>query len=382
MIQVTDAVPLLQQLIAIDSTPPVNAGRRTGGGERLVAEFLRDLLRGWRYHVVLDEVAPGRPNLIAMPATRRSDRPLVVLETHMDTVAVTGMTIAPFAGEIRDGRIYGRGACDTKGTMAAMLAALSRARTNQQEPQIDVGFVATMDEESGGVGARHLCENGFAPQFVVVAEPTNLQPVVAHKGLWRFALATRGRACHSSRPHEGENAIERMWQVQADLHRTFTPFWAQLAAAGENSLSINTIRGGSFINVVPDFCRIEVDCRYAPGTDLDVAAAALERFCGSQADLTCETIVRLPAFATPDNSLLLPALEKALRKHGLPARRRREPWFADAAFFAQAGADTVIWGAGDIAQAHTADEFIEISQLQMATEVLATLIADFATGDF
>ncbi|RMD57352.1 M20 family peptidase, partial [Candidatus Parcubacteria bacterium] len=269
-----DVIDLLRQLIAINSCPP-DAKAPGVGGEGPLADYVGRLLAANGFRVEMHEIAPGRPNLTALPRKYLPDQPLLVLEAHLDTVSAENMVVDPFRAEIKDGRMFGRGACDTKGTMAAMLAALVEV-TSSTDLHFNVGFVGTAHEEGGGVGARHLVEAGFKADAVLVGEPTSLQPVVAHKGLLRFAITTQGRACHSSRPQQGENAIDRMWAVQADLYQRFEPFWQALSSQGDNTLSLNTIRGGSFINIVPDRCRIEVDARYEPGTDTDKALSELK----------------------------------------------------------------------------------------------------------
>jgi len=153
-----------------------------------------------------------------------------------------------------------------------------------------------------------------------------------------------------------------------------------LAPQGENSLSLNTIRGGTFINVVPDRCHIEVDCRYAPGTDTEKALQRLHALLQEQPDCELEILAKLPAFAAQAASPLLATLQTAMQQFGIAPQAKQEPWFADAAFFARAGCDTLIWGAGDIARAHTEEEFIEIEQVEKATAILRAVIRRVHNG--
>ena len=162
-------------------------------------------------------MAPGRDNLVAELSWPGAGR-AVLLEAHQDTVPVDGMTVPPFDAEVRDGRLYGRGACDVKGGMAAILAAMERLAAEKPRGAASVVAAFTVDEESGFTGVRRLArELPAGVAFAVVAEPTRLEVVVAHKGLVRWRVRTRGRSCHSARPSDGVNAVYRMAPVLSAL---------------------------------------------------------------------------------------------------------------------------------------------------------------------
>ena len=202
-------------------------------------------------------------------------KPRLLFAPHTDTVSVGGMTIEPFGGEVRDGRVWGRGASDTKGTMAAMLWALRSMRERLPSLGHEVWFAGLCSEEAGQYGARTLAEQERF-DFVVAGEPTGLDAVVAHKGALWLTLTTRGRAVHAAEPERGENAIYKMADVlrwiRDDLPAVLGT--AEHPLLGRTTVSAGTVNGGSKINIVPDSCTAEVDIRYLPGDE-----TMLERVC-------------------------------------------------------------------------------------------------------
>ena len=209
------------------------------------------------------------------------DAPWLMFESHIDTVSIEGMTIEPLAAEVRDGRIWGRGACDTKGTGAAMLWALREYAESGTQGN-NVAIVYALDEErlmrgSAALAASQLADFGFRPAGVVVGEPTLHRPVVAHNGLVRWGIRTGGVACHSSDPSRGVSAISTMAAVVQAIEAHYIPqLTAQHPLTGKAQCSINTIHGGSQTNIIPDSCRIELDRRVVPGEDLEQVLPAVE----------------------------------------------------------------------------------------------------------
>src|SRR5262245_13921822 len=237
---VLDPVELLRQLVQIPSVNPM--GRDVSGpqfGEQRLTDFLQDQCERLGLPCLLQRVHPGRDNLLALVRgcpTPKEGGELLLWEVHQDTVPVEGMTIEPFGGDVRDGRVYGRGACDVKGGMATMLAAISRVvsaeRPATKSPTIVMA--CTVNEECGYTGARSLRDlwSGSAltaeivggtitpremfpvpPGAAIVVEPTRFQVVVAHQGIVRWRCRTIGRATHTSRPDSGVNAIYGMAQI-------------------------------------------------------------------------------------------------------------------------------------------------------------------------
>ncbi|MPY63733.1 M20/M25/M40 family metallo-hydrolase, partial [Streptomyces spongiae] len=208
------ATPLVRDLVRIPSVNPRNAPG--DGGETAVAEYVRDWLARHGVHAELHEVLPGRCNVVAVVPGRSAAA--VLLETHLDTVETDGMTVPPYEGEVRGGRLYGRGACDAKGPLGAfMLAAVELARG--EPPPYTVVLAGVCDEEHDYRGVLHLLNTlGDRPVVgALVGEPTGLVPATAHKGVVRYTVRTHGRAGHSSRPEDAVNAISLMAPVLAHL---------------------------------------------------------------------------------------------------------------------------------------------------------------------
>ncbi len=350
-------VELLQELVRIPSVNPAGDPGTDGVGEARMAAYLADLLRGWGAAVELREVEPGRPNVVARFASDREGKPRILFAPHTDTVSVAGMTIDPFGGELSGGRIWGRGASDTKGSMAAMLWALWEERGRLGQLSHEIWFAGLAGEEAGQPGAKALAaEERF--DFVIAGEPTGLDVVHAHKGALWLLLTTRGKAVHAADPGRGVNAIYKMADVLRVIRDKVAPHLATLShpVLGSPSISAGVIHGGSKTNIVPDFCRLEVDVRTVPGQEGAEAwiLAQLREVC---ADLECEAFSSEPMLTDPGHPLI-----GALGRCG--AKPVGAPWFSDAGVFARHGVPAVALGPGSIAQAHTRDEYIAVADLE------------------
>lgn len=316
-------------------------------------------------------VMPRRPNVIGFFPSDRPGKPRVIFAPHTDTVSVGGMTIDPFSGELREGRIWGRGASDTKGTMAAMLWALWEKRAEIATLDHEVWFVGLMGEEGSQHGSRAFVPKYCADQpertFALVGEPTGETIVHAHKGSCRLTLTAKGIAAHSSTPERGENAIVKMIHA---LHHFQTHIGPEVVKAvnpvlGAPTFSIGTIRGGTRVNIVPDHCEAVIDIRTTPeahllGGELSLSEWMTRRL--HDIEPTLEIAVRevVPLWTDPDHPLIA-----ALQKCGTLARQPGgAPWFCDAAVFSGGGIPAVAAGPGQIAQAHTKDEWLALSDLE------------------
>ncbi|MFO7945427.1 MAG: M20/M25/M40 family metallo-hydrolase, partial [Armatimonadota bacterium] len=205
-----DAVTLLKEMIAIPSVSCGLDGKPDDThGEARMVEYVADFCDTHRIDYETQQVEPGRENLIAR--VEGGDGPSLLLEAHTDTVEVGNMTIEPFVPVEKNGRIYGRGSCDDKASLAVMMTGLVRAMENK--PPRDITFVAAADEECGFGGAKRLVASGFRADGAVVGEPTMLRLVIAHKGACRTRIRTLGQTAHSSDPSKGKNAIYAMGQV-------------------------------------------------------------------------------------------------------------------------------------------------------------------------
>jgi acetylornithine deacetylase/succinyl-diaminopimelate desuccinylase-like protein len=268
------------------------------------------------------------------------------------------MTIDPFGGVIESGRLYGRGASDTKGPMAAMLAALHAVRDIIPELSHEIWFAGLAGEEAGQHGAHALAaKESF--DLVIAGEPTNLDFVHTHKGSMFITLTSRGVAVHGARPQDGRNAIYPMADLLRAVRDEIAPWLATFEhpVLGHSTISAGTIKGGSKTNVVPDFCQATLDLRTVPGQDAAFKEELFERFRRACPDLEIQLYQSFPLHTSLDH----PLLDKLQMLGSLPAGA---PWFCDAAVFAQKGSPAIAMGPGSIAQAHTKDEWIETAELE------------------
>jgi acetylornithine deacetylase len=369
-----DVVSLLQQLIRIPSVNPDNAPGTEQIGEEKIATFLAGWLESIGAEVDLEEIQPGRPNLIARFAPL-DGRPRILLGPHLDTVGVGGMTIDPFGGEIRDGKIWGRGASDTKGPMAAMLWALHEHRESLADLPTAVDFVAFMAEESGQWGSKDFAKrHGKDYLFAIVGEPTSMQVVHVTKGsLWATLRAT-GKAAHSSQPERGENAILKLTRAldQLDHH-----LGSQLATfthpvLGRSTMNVGIIRGGARPNIVPDLAEAEIDIRITPA--LAAAGGALKLLTETIAfyDLPIEIVD--PHENPPMETEAAHPMIQALLGTDAATQLAGAPWFSDAAHLSNGGVPSICIGPGSIDQAHTVDEFIDMAALEQGADFFSAFI--------
>lgn len=352
-------VSLLGELIRIPSVNPEGDPGVSDPGEARIAEHLAVILRELGADVSLREVLPGRPNVVARFPSDRSGKPRVLLAPHTDTVSVAGMTIDPFSGETRDGKVWGRGASDTKGPMASMLAALSRCSDILPSLGHEIWFAGLMGEESGQHGAKALsAEENF--DFVIAGEPTGLKTVHAHKGSLWVTLGARGKAVHASAPELGENAIYKLTSAIEAIRSTVIPEISRTEhpVLGRSTLSVGTIKGGSKTNIVPDHADATLDIRVIPGED-PARIVSLLRQAALGIDLTHTGSA--PLYTDPAH----PLITKLASLGGLPVGA---PWFCDAAVFAEKGMPAVALGPGSIGQAHTADEWISVEDLESGAD--------------
>ncbi len=381
MSKIPEVAQLLQKLVRIPSVNPSGDPGTQYVGERRIALFLKSHLLRMGAKVEMHEVAKGRPNVIACFKARRRSERAVMVESHTDTVSVLGMTIPPFGGQIRKGRVWGRGACDTKGTMAAVLTALGSLARHKKLPETtDLCFVGAMGEEAGNEGAMHLMKSGYfrrkgvRPEFAIATEPTELKIVYKHKGAVWLRISCEGRAVHGSKPELGINAILKMQKALEFITRRLPALYARYrdTELGRPSFSVNIIRGGSKVNIVPGHCEIELDHRTLPAEKSKDLVRLLAR---SLPGFGIEIISSRPGLSTPKNDPHIRRLADVIRGHGRTGDIfEAAPWFADCGVFGEAGVPAIAFGPGSIRQAHTKDEYIEIDELAVGAEIFKTYL--------
>jgi len=382
-----DAVTrLLSDLVAI---PSVNPMGRPLSGPGFLEVGMSDYLERWFQELGVpcerQTVAPGRDNLLARyeaPDARRT----LLFDAHQDTVPTDGMTIPPFVPVIVSGRLHGRGSCDIKGGMAAMLVAFARLVRERPRGSASVVMDCTVDEEFTHTGSTLLAATPHGADLAIVAEPTRLDLVNCHRGAVRWKIRARGVACHSATPHLGVNAIYRMAPVIAALaeHAEELARAVPHPVLGPPSLSVGRIEGGVSVNVVPDWCEIEVDRRLIPGENARESIARVERFLrdrlGGLEDLEfLPPWGVMPALAPDDMGSIdwVGDVGRAVASAtGRTPRVTGVPYGTDAGPLSASGLPCLVFGPGDIAQAHTKDEWVELDQVRAATDAYYQIARD------
>jgi acetylornithine deacetylase/succinyl-diaminopimelate desuccinylase-like protein len=363
----TNVFELLRDLVAIPSVNPHGSPGTDHVGEQAIGEYVADFLRELGAEVKLEMVEPGRPNVVASFQPKKAAAHLA-FAPHLDTVSVAGMTIPPFDPIVRDGKLFGRGSTDTKGPMAAALWALREWAQSSARAQSRIRwtFLGLMGEEAGNDGAHVLAKSGFSSDLTLVLEPTNLGVVTAHKGALWLEITSTGVACHGSTPDRGRNAIYAMRRVLEVIEQKIIPDLARTShpKLGPTTLNVGTISGGSKINIVPDVCSIEVDCRVVPGIEPEKMRATFE---AELRAVVPDIEVRLQRYSAPlDTDETLPWVKKL----GAQAKGfTTAPWFSDASVLSGPRCPAVCIGPGSIAQAHTKDEFILLRDLEEGAEL-------------
>lgn len=338
-----------------------------------MAEFLATIGARAGLDVELQPAAENRPNLIARLTPRGEIKQRVLLAPHLDTVPGTDEQFTPVT---KLGRLHGRGACDTKGSVAAMFSALCELAHGDRRPaRTEIVFAGLVDEENAQAGSRALVASGFKADFAIVGEPTKLAVVTAHKGNLWIRLTTSGKAAHGATPHLGKNAIHAMAPVIELLE---TEYRAQLAGRkhpllGPPTSNVGSISGGSQPNIVPAACSLEVDRRTLPGeTEAGVRAeiTGLLRAHKLKAEFSLLKGAPCPALET---DLKHPLVRQFMTGVG-QKKAVGVHYFCDAAVLAGGGIPSVVFGPGDIAQAHTADEWLELRQLERARRLLVEFL--------
>ena len=308
------------------------------------------------------------------------DAPWLLFESHADTVDVKNMTVNPFIAEVIDGKLYGRGACDTKGSGASMLWALQKYSQGVDKPN-NIALLFVTDEEISKTGANsfvgaQLSQLPWKPVGVIVGEPTMCRLVVAHNGVLRWKIRTKGVAAHSSNPANGKSAISAMAKLILEFERIYCAETNAIhPLTGRSACSVNTITGGSAVNIIPSVCEIEIDRRILPGEDpLDVRKsiqAVLDRI--SLADSSIEIETSEPFIDFPldplSNVEFAAQISKSLDSLGFADELLGVAYGTDASTYSIARLPAVVIGPGSIDQAHTKDEWIEVQELDKAVVI-------------
>jgi acetylornithine deacetylase ArgE len=378
------ATQILRDLIAIESVNPYFPGGDRGEVE--VGRYLADFFTQLGLSTARQEVLPGRWNVFTRLGSAAAGRRVLLFETHMDTVTLEPVGRAMLEPTERDGYLHGRGACDDKASLAAMLAALEALVSRASELKVDVVVLGSVDEEYLMRGIDMFASTGPRVDAAVVGEPTNLQVVRAHKGLVRWRLRTEGRSAHTANPEKGDNAIYQMLTVAQALRHEIEPLLASRShpLLTPPTLTIARIEGGTAVNIVPDFCSIDIDRRTLPSEDPRDVIAELEailegvrrRDPGVRVTLG-DPFANIGGIDTPEETEIVRISRRVSQAVAGVESVIGVPFGTNAAALAGAGIPVIVLGPGDIAQAHTADEYVEIRQVDLAAEIYARIALEF-----
>jgi acetylornithine deacetylase len=381
-VQQEDAVALTRALVQIDSRNPTLSA--DGPGERNIALALEDILTDWGFSVELTDSGSDRLNLIARIGP--VDAPAIMFAGHLDTVGVEGMTHDPFSGDVDGGRLYGRGSCDMKSGVAAMcVGALAAFRKAGDKARRQIIVAAVTDEEYESLGMRAMLDSGVRAEFAILTEPTRLAICPAHRGFVWSEIEFTGRAAHGSRWDIGVDAIRHAGLVLSgideldagELQNRKHPL------LGRGSIHASTIVGGIGMSTYPDKCILRVERRTIPGESADDSLGELRSICDNvraqRAEL--DATIRLIAAQEPSDVRLdaqvVKALSRSLEAEGLDAPVEGLSAWTDAALLNAAGIPAVCFGPGDIALAHSAEEFVPVDEIEKATRVLTRVASEW-----
>jgi acetylornithine deacetylase len=379
-----DAVALTEALVRIDSrNPDLVPG---APGESAVATALAEILSGWGFAVSVQEVAPGRPNVIARIGP--TGRTPLVLNGHLDVVGTDDMRHEPFAATRSAGRLYGRGANDMKAGVAAMCVAAARAATRGALAS-EMIVTAVCDEEYRSIGTSALIADGLRATGAIVTEPTRMAICPAHKGFAWFDVTLHGHAAHGSRPDVGIDAIAHAGLLLAAMVRYERDVLGtrEHPLLGRASMHASTITGGTGWSTYPERTQLQLERRTLPGESAAQVREELDALCAELAGehAAFRAHVHTHTVQPPNDvdveSPVVQALRDALLAHGLAAPIEGLSCWTDAALLTEAGIPAVCFGPGDIARAHGAEEWVDEHEVHAAADVLERVCAQWGRDD-
>lgn len=368
----------LQYLSELIATPSVNPMGQDLQGDIYSEKNITDLIAGWcrklGLDVEIDNEDPVHPNVIATMDNQAEQT--IVLDAHLDTVSHLNMSIDPFDPKIENERLLGRGSCDTKGAMAIYLAVLENILAQEKKPKVNIIICGLALEEFSFGGVRQLIKKDLKADFAIVGEPTDCNALIRHKGVYRCYIKAKGKACHSSTPELGENAIYeiceaalRLKEYNLELEKRVHPI------LGKASLSVGMIDGGTTVNTVPDSAKIEIDRRLLPGETLDSVHAEFVELLQDLKNIKVE-----PAYAGSgghelhENHHSCVHFSKHCQAIGHSLEFTSAAFATHAPFYGQIQIPAIVFGPGSINQAHTIDEYVPLSDLEKAENIIKQVL--------
>ena len=370
----SQVVKLLRDLIAL---PSVNNAFLPPGdphaGEELVADYLKNRAKKAGLEIETQATNSGRDNLIVRlkPLGQATHR--IILAPHMDTVG--GDLDKIFRPTKKGERLHGRGACDTKGSVAVMFHAMEHLAKRHRPANTEIVFIGFVDEECNQTGSRAFSKLKLKANLALVGEPTRCRVVTAHKGNLWLRLSTRGKAAHGARPELGRNAVHTMAKCIDAIETEYAQNLRKRRhpVLGPPTINTGIVRGGSQPNIVPDVCEADLDRRTLPGESFTAIRREIGEVLKKRGLKTRLTNVKGYTCPAMETDPTLPMVQQFMR-----TVRQKKPlgvdYYCDAANISNTGVPAIVWGPGDIAQAHTADEWISIRQLERGMDVLTRFL--------
>lgn len=368
---IPDLITMTSDLVKIPSESSDPFASYNAGPEVGIIDYLAPICQQAGVEYFTMEALPGRENLVVRLPNPGAPRLLIV--GHMDTVSGRGMQ-SPFSGALRDGAIFGRGACDDKGPLAVGLSAVLNLHLELGvAPAYDITFAGSIDEECTMSGAAGLAELPEGWDLCIALEPTDLKIIRAHKGVYRCRVATRGKAAHSSHPDQGRNAITAMLPIISDLEKLGADLSKKTDPdLGRATLAITKIRGGTSLNTIPDYCEIGLDVRLLPEMSLEQVTEIIKKCIGPRGEISA--IHSCSGIDTSMNNPLIESLMASIRDGGGDPGPITASFATDCSRLHHKG-PCIVWGPGDIHQAHQASEYIAVDQLLQAYHILKNFLA-------
>jgi acetylornithine deacetylase len=373
VITLENVTRVLADLVAFPSVNPMGRPyNQDTAVERPVVEYLERFFGRYDVEVQRQTCSPIHESLLIV-AAGRDERPWTLFESHMDTVPADDWPDRAFRPIVKGDRLFGRGACDDKGCLTAMILALQDVLESGQKPPGPVALLAAGDEEYAQTGIKHFAAGGHPLGRGVFGEPTGLVPVLQHKGTIRWDITVHGRSAHTARPELGTNAIYGM----IDVIQAIRQYEARLQAEQHHrrmtgpTVTVTVIHGGRTRNAVPDECTIYVDYRVLPGTDPSAEREKLIRHL-EHLDLTVThhsvQLVTPPLNTRDDDPFSRRVLDLCRRKTGQDFDFQGAPYGTDAAWVSER-IPALVLGPGDIAHAHAVDEFVDLTEVARCAEI-------------
>lgn len=343
--------------------------KSTSGAENEILSYLENEIKSWGAKTKRYKFSGGRYNLLARCG---KGNPVLCLNAHADTVPQSGNSIP--RARIRDGILYGLGACDTKGSLVAMMAVFKGYAVSQMRLNGALHLLISIDEERKSTGVNSVINQGYRCDYAIVGEPTNLEIVTQHMGQIMMSIQARGKSTHSSSPWKGINAIDRLMKVVSSI-RCLVEDGKNIPGIGKQSMNLGAIHGGDIPNRVPDLCEALTDIRILPGTRNAEMLAKIDRICKRGVDVHYKVLKSGRPMSSIGDSCFIGVVRDGVRKTTRrPAVSKSMRFWTEAADFTNdLHAQTVVLGPGETRRAHSENEFIKLKEVFQAAEIYSSV---------